>query len=99
MVYLTSNLAMRAGFLLDAVAVAESLEVSREEMENRIRAQMASAGNRVEEVRRHYSRPEAIADLRRGLTREKAAQCVYEHASVQEREVDETQVADQQGSR
>lgn len=85
---------LRAGFILDAIAAAENIEVSREDMENRIRAHLASAGRRIDEVRRHYSKPQAIADLRRNLLREKAAQCVFESASVQEREVDESQVAD-----
>ncbi len=85
---------LRAGFILDAIAAAESVEVSREEMENRIRAHLASAGRRVEEVRRHYSQPPAIAELRRNLLREKAAQCVFESASVQEHEVEEGKVAD-----
>lgn len=85
---------LRAGFLLDAIAVAENVEVTREDMENRIRAHLASAGRRVEEVRRHYSQPQAIADLKRNLLREKAAQCVFDSASVQEREVEESKVAD-----
>lgn len=85
---------IRAGFLLDAIALAENVEVTREDMENRIRAHLASAGRRVDEVRRHYSEPQAIADLRRNLLREKAAQRVFESASVQEREVEESQVAD-----
>jgi trigger factor len=85
---------LRAGFLLDAIAVAENVEVTREDMENRIRAHLASAGRRVDEVRRHYSQPQAIADLRRNLLREKAAGIVFESASVQEREVEESQVAD-----
>lgn len=85
---------LRAGFLLDAIAVVENVEVTREDMENRIRAHLASAGRRVDEVRRHYSQPQAIADLKRNLLREKAAQCVFDSASVQEREVEESQVAD-----
>ena len=40
------------------------------------------------------SKPAAIAELRRNLLREKAAQRVFETASVQEREVEESQVAD-----
>lgn len=85
---------LKAGFLLDAIAVAEELEVSREDLENRIRAHLAQAGQRIDEVRRHYSQAGAIAELRRNLLREKAAQRVFETASVQEREVEESQVAD-----
>lgn len=85
---------LKAGFLLDAIAALEALEVTKEELESRIRAQIASAGRRADEVRRHYSKAGAIADLRRSLLREKAAQQVFESASVQEREVEESQVAD-----
>lgn len=85
---------LRAGFILDAIAVAENVEVTREEMENKIRADLASAGRRVEEVRRHYSQAPAIAELRQNLMRAKAAQRVFETASVQEREVEEGKVAD-----
>lgn len=85
---------LKAGFILDAIAIAEDVEVTREDMEGRIRAHLASAGNRVEEVRRHYSQPSAIADLRRSLLREKAVERVFESAAVQEREVEESKVAD-----
>jgi len=85
---------LKAGFLLDAIAAIENLDVSKEELEGRIRAQMASAGKRADEVGRHYSKAGAIAELRVSLLREKAAHCVFESASVQEREVEESQVAD-----
>jgi trigger factor len=85
---------LRAGFILDAIAIAEEVEVTREELENRIRAHIAQAGRRGDEVRRHYSQAGAIAELRRNLLREKAAQKVFESASVQEREVEESKVAD-----
>lgn len=85
---------LRAGFILDAIAAAENVEVTREELENRIRAHLASAGRRADEVRRHYSQAGAIADLRRNMLREKAAGIVFDSASVQEREVEESKVAD-----
>jgi len=85
---------LKAGFLLDAIAAKENIEVSKEELEGRVRAQIASAGKRAEEVGRHYSRPGAIAELRVSLLREKAAKCIFDSASVQEREVEESQVAD-----
>jgi trigger factor len=85
---------LKAGFLLDAIAREENLAVTREELEARIRAHLAQAGRRAEEVRKHYAQPAAIVELRRNLLREKAARCVFEAASVQERQVDETQVAD-----
>jgi trigger factor len=85
---------IKAGFILDAIARTEDLDVTREELENRVRAHLASAGRQVEEVRRHYSQPHAIADLRRNMLREKAAERVFASASVQEREVEESKVAD-----
>jgi trigger factor len=85
---------LRAGFILDAIAKAEELDVTKEELENRLRSHLASAGRRVEEVRRHYSQPHAIAELRRNMLREKAAERVFASAAVQEREVEESKVAD-----
>jgi trigger factor len=85
---------LRAGFILDAIALAEDVEVTREDLENRIRAHITQAGRRADEVRKHYSQAGAIAELRRNLLREKAAQKVFESASVQEREVEESKVAD-----
>ncbi|HYB99315.1 MAG TPA: trigger factor [Candidatus Limnocylindrales bacterium] len=85
---------LKAQFILDAIAAAEGIEVTQDEMETRVRAQMVQAGRRADELRKHYSRPGAVAELRRGLMREKAAQKVFESATVQEREVDESQVAD-----
>jgi trigger factor len=85
---------LKAGFVLDAIAKAEELDVTREELENRIRTQLASAGRRVEEVRRHYSQAHAIAELRRNMLREKAAERVFASATVQERELEESKVAD-----
>jgi trigger factor len=85
---------LKAGFLLDAIAQAEELDVTREDLENRVRAHLASAGRRADEVRRHYSQPHAIADLRRNMLREKAAERIFASATVQEREVEESKVAD-----
>ncbi|HEY2773380.1 MAG TPA: trigger factor [Candidatus Binatia bacterium] len=84
---------LRAGFILDAIAQAENIDVSREDLQERVRMHLASAGRRVEEVRRHYSQPAAIVELRRSMLRERAAQCVFENAAVQEREVEESKVA------
>lgn len=85
---------LKAGFILDAIAAAEEIDVTREELEDRIRSQFASAGKRAEEVRRHYSQASAIAELRRNMMREKAALRVFENATVQEREVEGSKVAD-----
>lgn len=85
---------LKAGFVLDAIAAKENLMIAKEELESRIRAQIASAGKRVDDVRRHYSQAGAVAELRRSMLREKAAQCVFESAAVEEREVEESKVAD-----
>jgi len=85
---------LKAGFVLDAIAEKENLMIAKEELESRIRAQIASAGKRSDEVRRHYSQAGAVAELRRSMLREKAAQCVFESAAVEEREVEESKVAD-----
>lgn len=85
---------LKAGFILDAIAAAESVEVTRQELEQRVRSHIAQAGARGDEVRRHYSKAGAVFELERNMMREKAAQVVFDSAAVQETIVEESQVAD-----
>jgi trigger factor len=85
---------VRARFLLDAIARAEQIDVAREEIEERVRRQLAGAGKDAERVREHYSRPGAVADLAASLAREKAVAKVVESARITEREMDRSEVAD-----
>ena len=86
-----------AGFILDAVARAESLEVDREQLEQAIALRVRMAGERASGVRDHYSRPAEREDLRHVLLREKALELVAERATRRDEEVDESEVADQPG--
>ncbi len=84
---------VRAGFVLDAVAEAESLGVEPEEMEKRVGEQLAAAGERAGELRKHYSQPGAVADLKVGMLRDKAMDCLVEQATLKDVEVDPADVA------
>ncbi len=86
---------IRAGYLLDAVAEAEQLEADKAELEDRIRRQIMAAGDRADEVRKHYSRTSAIANLQTQILREKAVEKLVELSSVRDEHVDTGDVADQ----
>jgi FKBP-type peptidyl-prolyl cis-trans isomerase (trigger factor) len=79
--------------VLDAVAEAESLGVEPEEMEKRVGEQLAAAGERAGELRKHYSQPGAVADLKVGMLRDKAMDCLVEQATLNDVEVDPADVA------
>ncbi len=83
-----------AGFILDAIAKAEEVEVSKEELEQVLRQQVMQAGDKADEVRKHYSRPAALIELHTGLVREKALEKAVELTTQRDVEVDESQVAD-----
>ncbi len=85
---------VRAGFVLDAVVRAEDVEVSKEDVEERVRQQLAMAGPRADEVRKHYSTREAVGELAATVAREKAVTKVVELSTVSDVEIDETEVAD-----
>lgn len=86
---------VKAGFLLDAVVRAEEIEVDKAEVEERVRMELAAAGPRAEEVRKHYSSRAAIADLANSLAREKAVRKLVDLSTVTDQEIDESEVADQ----
>ncbi len=85
---------VKAGFVLDAVAQAEELEISKDLLRQRIQQEMAVAGERADDVRKYYSLPGAVAELRTRMVREKALDRVFELSTRRDVEVDESQVAD-----
>lgn len=87
---------IRAGFVLDAIASSEELDTDKAELEDRIRTQIMSAGDRADEVRKHYSEASAISNLRVQILREKAVEKLVELSSVRDEEVDANDVAEQQ---
>ncbi len=85
---------VRAGFVMDAIASSEKLEVAKEELEQALREQIMRAGDRAEEVRKYYSDASALVELHTSLLREKALERVVELSTQRDVEVDESQVAD-----
>lgn len=85
---------LRAGYLLDAIAEAESVETDKAEIEARIRHQIMTAGEKADEVRQYFGRASAIAGLRTQILREKAVARLIELSSVREEEVPRDQVAE-----
>jgi trigger factor len=84
---------VRAGFILDALAKAEGLEVTREEIESEVNRQLAMAGNESAKVREHYARPSAVARLHSNMLRDRALAKVAELATQRDETVEESQVA------
>lgn len=71
---------VKAGLLLDAVAEAEGLLVSEEELEKRV-AELAAVGRiDVARMRSRLEESGRIHDIRQQLLREKAADLIVEHA-------------------
>ena len=89
---------VRARYILDAIAEAESLEVSEEELASEIRRQVISAGDDADRAREYFGSPAAAHSLRVGMLRERALARLAEVSTPRDIEVDESQVADQEGS-
>ncbi len=85
---------VRAGFILDAIAQAEGLDVTEDELREAIKRQLVAAGSQVDAVRSYYQRPGAVATLRQDILRDKALDRVVELATRRDVEVDRSQVAD-----
>jgi trigger factor len=84
---------VRAGFILDAVAKAEGVEVPREDIESEVNRQLAMAGNESEKVRSYYSQPSSVARLHSNMLRDKALEKIAELATRRDETVEESQVA------
>ena len=84
---------VRARFILDAIAKAESLEVTSEELEQEVRRQLMSAGAESEKLRQYYSNAGAVVGLRMDMLREKAMTRLAELATQRDEYVEESRVA------
>jgi len=84
---------VRARFLLEAIATAESLDVSREELEQEVRRQLLAAGADAEKLRQYYSSAGALAGLRMDMLREKALARLAELATHRDEFIEESRVA------
>jgi trigger factor len=71
---------VKTGAVLDAVAEAEGLEVTDEELEERLSAMAAQAGMDPAEYRSRLSESGRMTTVRRQLVREKAADLIVESA-------------------
>jgi trigger factor len=84
---------VRARFILEAIAKAEALDVSREELEQEVRRQLLSAGGEAEKLRQYYSSAGALAGLRMDMLREKALARLSELATHRDEFIEESRVA------
>jgi len=84
---------VRARFILDAIAKAEGLDVTREDLEQEVRRQLLAAGAESEKLRQYYSGAGAIAGLRMDMLREKALSRLAELATQRDEFVEESRVA------
>lgn len=84
---------VRARFILDAIAKAEGLDVTREELEQEVRRQLLAAGAESEKLRQYYSGAGAVAGLRMDMLREKALSRLAELATHRDEFVEESRVA------
>ena len=84
---------VRARFILDAIAKAESLDVSNEELEQEVRRQLVAAGNESEKLRQYYSNAGAVVGLRMDMLREKAMTRLAELAAPRDEYIEDSRVA------
>jgi trigger factor len=84
---------VRARFLLEAIANAESLEVTKEELENEVRRQLAAAGPNADELRQYYSAAGAVGGLHLDMLREKALERLAALSTHRDEFVEESRVA------
>jgi trigger factor len=84
---------VRARFILEAIAKAEALDVTREELEQEVRRQLLAAGADAEKLRQYYSGAGAVAGLRMDMLREKALARLAELATHRDEFIEESRVA------
>jgi trigger factor len=84
---------VRARFILEAIATAETLDVTREELEQEVRRQLLAAGAESEKLRQYYSSAGAVAGLRMDMLRQKALERLAELATHRDEFVEESRVA------
>jgi trigger factor len=84
---------VRARFILEAIAKAEALDVTREELEQEVRRQLLAAGGEAEKLRQYYSGAGAVAGLRMDMLRQKALERLAELATHRDEFVEESRVA------
>jgi trigger factor len=85
---------VKARFILDAIAKAETLDVSEEELTGELNRQIAQAGSAADRVREHYSDRSAIVQLHANMLRDKALARIIELSAQREEEVDKSELAD-----
>lgn len=84
---------VRARFILEAIAKAEALDVTRDELEQAVRRQLLAAGAESEKLRQYYSGAGAVAGLRMDMIREKALARLAELATHRDEFIEESRVA------
>ncbi len=84
---------VRARFILDAIAKAEQLDVTQDELEQEVRRQLIAAGAEAEKLRQYYSSAGSVVGLRMDMLREKAMTRLAELATQRDEYVEESRVA------
>ena len=84
---------VRARFILEAIAKAEALDVTREELEQEVRRQLLAAGAEAEKLRQYYSSAGAVAGLRMDMLRQKALERLAALATHRDEFIEESRVA------
>jgi len=89
---------VRARFILDAIATAEDLDVSDEDLGSEVNRQIATAGEDADRAREYFNNPATLHSLKVGMLRERALARLAEISTQRDVKVDESQVADLEGS-
>ena len=84
---------VRARFILDAIAKAEELDVTQDELEQEVRRQLIAAGAEAEKLRQYYSSSGAVMGLKMDLLRDKAMTRLAELATQRDEYIEESRVA------
>jgi trigger factor len=84
---------VRARFILDAIAKAEALDVSQDELEQEVRRQLMAAGGEADKLRQYYSSAGAVMGLKMDMLRDKAMTRLAELATQRDEYIEESRVA------
>jgi len=85
---------VKARFILDAVAKAEGVEVTEDELRAEVNRQLAAAGASAERVREHYSDRGAVLQLHANMLRDKALQRIIELSAQRDEVADSGELAE-----
>jgi len=85
---------VKARFVLDAVAKAEAIEVTEDELRAEVNRQLAAAGASANRVKEHYSERGAVLQLHANMVRDKALQRIIELSAQRDEMADKSELAE-----